>query len=103
MAQNIMVALLVGGCFVYALWTLGPKALRSRLAAALLTWPLPRLLQKPLQSAVQQQGGCGSCGGCERSGGTPAKPGAPLASTPSAQSQKPLTFVRGNYARKTPL
>jgi hypothetical protein len=52
MAQNIIVALLVVVCFVYALWTLVPKASRSRLATFLLKLPLPMLLQKPLMAAV---------------------------------------------------
>ena len=64
MAQNLVVAFLVGGCFVYALWTLAPKAPRSRLATVLLKWPLPARLQKPLVAAARQQGGCGSCGAC---------------------------------------
>ena len=64
MLQNLLVAFLVVGCFVYALWTLGPKAGRKRLAAALLKLPLPPLLQRPLAAAQQQQGACGGCGGC---------------------------------------
>jgi hypothetical protein len=64
MAQDLVVALLVVGCFVYALWSLAPKALRRWLANALLKLPLPALLQQGVQSAAQQQGGCGGCGGC---------------------------------------
>jgi len=64
MAQNLVVALLVAGCLVYVLWTLAPKAPRSRLASKLLTLPLPKLMQKPFIAAVRQQGGCGSCGTC---------------------------------------
>ena len=48
MLQNFILAVLVGCCFVYALWTLAPKAPRGRLAAALLKLPLPLLLQGPL-------------------------------------------------------
>jgi hypothetical protein len=84
MAQNLIVALLVSGCFVYALWTLAPKAPRSRMAIALLKLPLPALLQKPLQAAAKQQGGC-ACNGCDRA---------------DVAQVKPVTFVRGNYAKK---
>jgi hypothetical protein len=103
MAQNFVVALLVGGCFVYALWTMGPKAPRSRLAAALLKWPLPMLLQIPLAAAAtaaRKAGGCGGCNGC--AGAAPAK--KPLAQHALVPADKPvfqpLTFVRGNYAKK---
>jgi hypothetical protein len=89
MAQNLIVALLVGGCFVYALWTLAPKALRRRLAVALLRLPVPQVLQKPLTAAVRQQGCCG-CDGCD---GPAAAQQAPV---------KPIRFVRGNYSGKTP-
>ena len=65
MLQNTIVALLVVGCFVYALWTMGPKAPRTRLAAALLKLPLPSVLQKTLKAATRQQGACGGCGGCD--------------------------------------
>jgi hypothetical protein len=65
MAQNLIVALLVLGCFVYSLWTLAPKAPRSRLATALLKLPLPSVLQKPLAAATRKQVGC-ACDGCDR-------------------------------------
>ena len=101
MAQNIIVALLVAGCFVYALWTLAPKAQRSRLATALLKLPLPSVLQKPLTAAARQQGGCG-CNGCDRSSSAinPATPGT--AGQEMKAEFQPLTFVRGNYAKKPP-
>jgi hypothetical protein len=83
MAQNIVVALLVAACFVYALWTLAPKAPRSRLAILLLRLPLPTFMQKPISAAARQQGGCG-CDGCDRT--TTAKPGS---ATPA---QQPLVF-----------
>jgi hypothetical protein len=99
MAQNLVVALLVAGCFVYALWTLAPKAPRSRLAVALLKLPLPLVLQKPLTAAMRQQGGCG-CDGCGRSVGPKAKPGTDLAGSLEAQGLKPIAFVRGSHAKK---
>ena len=101
MLQNTIVALLVGACFVYALWTLAPKAPRSRLATALLKLPLPVLLQRPLLAAARQQGGCG-CDGCDRS----AVSEKPLNQANSGPLQKagyqPVTFVRGNFSKKTP-
>jgi hypothetical protein len=76
--QNLVVWLLVAACFVYAAWTLAPKAPRRRLALALLKLPLPAALQKPVNAAAQLQGGCG-CNGCD----SPAKSGA-----------KPVVFMR---------
>jgi hypothetical protein len=93
MAQNTIVALLVVGCFVYALWTLGPKAPRKRLAAALLKLPLPLVLQKPLTTAAQQQGGCGGCGGCAGNG--VAKKSQPKSAAYAAQTTKE---IRGDCA-----
>jgi hypothetical protein len=99
MAQNLVVALVVCGCFVYVLWTLVPKAPRSRLAAALLKWPLPAWLRKPLTAAARQQGGCG-CDGCDRSS-TAKKPAAAGSTGQERKPEfQPVTFVRGNYAKK---
>ena len=64
--QVIVVALVVSVSFAYALWTLAPKALRSRLASKLLTLPHPRWLKPNLMAAARQKGGCG-CAGCDRS------------------------------------
>jgi hypothetical protein len=102
MAQNIVVVLLVAGCFVYTLWTLAPKAPRSRLAAALLKLPLPLplLLQGPLTAAVRQQGGC-ACDGCGRSAGAKVKPHQGLAGQQAQAECKPITFVRGEFFKKT--
>jgi hypothetical protein len=77
--QNLVVAVLVMVCFVYALWTLAPKRPRSQLAVALLKLPLPAVLQKPLNAAARLQGGCG-CRGCDRAA-SPAK-------------SKPIVFMR---------
>jgi hypothetical protein len=101
MVQNLVVALLVGGCFVYALWSLAPKAPRSRLAAALLKLSLPVLLQKPLTAAARQQGGCG-CDGCDRSTSAGAKRGQASAGQQAQGEFKPVTFVRGDFSSKTP-
>jgi hypothetical protein len=99
MAQSIIVALLVGGCFVYALLTMAPKAPRSRFATGLLKLPLPMVLQRQLTAAARQQGGC-CCDGCDRSTAarnTAAQGSADKEIKPAFQ---PITFVRGNYAKK---
>jgi hypothetical protein len=101
MAQNLVVALLVGGCFVYALWTLAPKVPRSRLATALLKLPMPLRLQKPLIAAARQQGGC-ACDGCDRSKSAKAKPAKNAAGHPTQAEFKPMTFVRGDFLKKLP-
>jgi hypothetical protein len=101
MAQNIVVALLVAACFVYALWTFAPKALRSRLATMLLKLPLPTFVQKPLTAAARQQGGCG-CDGCDRSTVTKNLNTQGPAALDSKPGFQPLTFVRGRYVKKPP-
>jgi len=80
--QTLVVALLVLGCFVYALWTLAPKGPRRRLANALLTWPLPDWLRKPVLAAARLQGSCG-CDGCDKPALAKATP-----------ATKPVIFVR---------
>lgn len=66
--QNLIVALLVLGSTGYAAWTLAPKALRRRIATALLRHP--RLASLPaLQKLARAPGGCG-CDGCDHA---PAK------------------------------
>ena len=82
MAQHLIVALLVGCCGVYALWTLAPKGLRRRVALRLMQLPLPRRLQRPLIEASQQQGGCG-CDGC----------GASVQTTLAQPALQPMVFV----------
>ena len=65
MLQTFSVMGVVLGSSVYVLWTLCPKALRSKLATRLLTWPHPAWLNRYLLAAAKQQGGCG-CDGCDR-------------------------------------
>ncbi|MCX8521774.1 MAG: hypothetical protein ORN28_09605 [Rhodoferax sp.] len=77
MLQTLTVIGVVLGSSVYALWTLCPKALRSKLATRLLAWPHPAWLKRTLLAAAKQQGGCG-CDGCDRApvaGKTAAKTG----------------------------
>ena len=101
MAQNVVVVLIVGCCFIYAVWTMAPKAPRSRLAMALLKLPLPLLLRKSLAAAARQQSGCG-CDGCDRSTSAGAKQGKASAGQQAQGEFKPITFVRGNFPRKAP-
>jgi len=93
--QSYIVAVLVAGCCVYTLWTLGPKAPRQRLALALLKLPLPAVLQKPVAAAARLQGGC-ACDGCDRASTTKTGAGkfGVAGNRPVAAEYKPLTFVR---------
>jgi hypothetical protein len=65
LAQDLIVALIVGACAIYALWKLMPSAARRRLAIAVLRLPLPALLAAPLHRATQAASGC-ACDGCDR-------------------------------------
>lgn len=81
--QTLIVAVLVGACSCYALWTLMPSGARRTLAMTLLRIPhLPRRVETRLQNAAQAASGCG-CDGCDRSEKKPA------AKTPAPQ---PITF-----------
>jgi hypothetical protein len=81
--QNLLVALIVVACAVYAVWVLLPLAWRRSLAGRLATAPWPAPIKRRLQKAAQPGNACG-CNGCDSS---PA-PGAPGAK-PEAQ---PIRF-----------
>lgn len=81
MWQSLIVAGVVAGSAVYALWTLAPRALRSRLATRLLASPHPQWLNRRLVSAAKQQGGC-ACDGCDRSGAASQAKAAPAVYQP---------------------
>ena len=81
LAQNIVVAVIVGGCTVFALWSLMPAAARRAVANRALRLPLPSTLAARLRRAAQPANGCG-CDGCDR-----AAPQAVASAT-----TKPLTF-----------
>ena len=70
--QSLIVTVVVGGCFVYAAWTLMPQGVRRMLANGLLRLPLPDQLTATLQQALRASGGC-NCSGCDQA---PAKPAA---------------------------
>ncbi len=80
LAQNLVVALIVSACTVYALWSLLPAAARRALATQALRLPLPSVLAAPLRRAAQPANGCG-CDGCDRA-----------APKPVASPTQPVTF-----------
>jgi len=67
--QNLIVALLVAGCAVYAAWTLMPATARRGIATSLLKLPLPAALELKMRRAATVSSGCG-CDGCDHA---PAK------------------------------
>ena len=85
--QNLIVALLVPGCALYAAWKLMPSAARRSLATAVLRLPhLPRRLESTLRTAAQAASGCG-CDGCDHAD---KKPAANV--TAAAPASHPITF-----------
>ena len=64
LAQNLVVALIVGACTVRALWSLLPAAALRVLATQALRLPLPTRLAAPLRRAAKPANGCG-CDGCD--------------------------------------
>lgn len=83
--QSFVVALIVIGCALYAMWALMPAALRRRTAAAMLAWPLPEAALARLRRHANDAGGCG-CDGCDQG----SKPGV-AAKAPPAPVQ-PIRF-----------
>ena len=69
--QSVAVALIVGACLLYAVWTLMPAVARRTLAGALLRLPLPPPLAARLKKTVAAASGCG-CDGCDKSMPKPA-------------------------------
>ncbi|CAN5274213.1 hypothetical protein BH11PSE9_BH11PSE9_15160 [soil metagenome] len=65
-SQALIVALLVLGCSVYAVWTLMPSVARRALAASMLKLPLPEVMATRMRKAAKASSGCG-CDGCDRS------------------------------------
>lgn len=75
--QSLVVALLVTGSVVYAVWKLMPLAARRASATALLRLPMPAAFEGPLRRVAQAPSGCG-CDGCDR---------APIKAQPRNASQ----------------
>jgi hypothetical protein len=82
--QVVVVALLVFGCAVYAVWTLLPAASRRGIATALLKVPLPKPVASFMRRHATAASGCG-CDGCDRNTAV-----APEAKVPGAAA--PLVF-----------
>jgi hypothetical protein len=71
--QNLIVALLVAGCAVYAVWTLMPAAARRGIAGSLLKLPLPAVFAVQMRKAATVSSGCG-CDGCDHAPAKTARP-----------------------------
>lgn len=81
--QNLIVALLVPGCALYAAWKLMPSTARRSLALRLLRLPhLPGPIEARLRRSAEAASGCG-CDGCDRADHPPAA---------TASAAKPITF-----------
>ena len=65
LAQDLVVASIVGACAAYAIWVLLPSAARRALASTALRLPLPAPLATPLHRVAQRASGCG-CDGCDK-------------------------------------
>jgi hypothetical protein len=89
--QDLVVALLVVGCAVYAAWKLMPQVARRSLATALLRVPhLPGSLEATLRKNAQQASGCG-CDGCDHAA-PKAKASNTKGSVANAPVSQPITF-----------
>ena len=62
--QALIVALLVLGCSVYAVWTLMPAVARRAIATSLLKLPLPTRFAAKMRKAATVSSGCG-CDSCD--------------------------------------
>ncbi|QBK03879.1 hypothetical protein DW355_03010 [Hylemonella gracilis] len=89
--QNIVVALIVMACFVYAVQTLMPNVPRRALARWLALWPhWPAFLARRLQRAAREPvAGCG-CDSCDR----PTKLGKAKEANGAAVSPQPIHIQR---------
>ena len=83
--QSLIVALLVLGSALYALWSLLPGGARRALALQMLRWPLPAWAVRRLQRAAKPASGCGGCDHCGDAG---------AASLAASGAAKVVTFHR---------
>jgi hypothetical protein len=88
--QNLVVALLVIGCSLYAAWALMPAAARRAIASSLLNWRLPVALVTRLQAVVKKSSGCG-CDGCDHA---PAKAMSTAKAEPQVVTFHPRTKLK---------
>ena len=72
--QDLLVALIVVACAVYAVWALLPMAWRRALAQRLVAAPSPAPIKRWLQQAAQpaQAGNACGCDGCGAGAPKPA-------------------------------
>jgi hypothetical protein len=100
--QSVLDDLLVGGLIlisvVYATYSLGPKALRQRLAlgTAVVLRKLPAILHLQcaalrLEAASQKAGG--SCGGCDNCGSAPGATGTKSTTAATGSAAAPSTEI----------
>ncbi len=81
MLQILIVAVVVGLCFVYAIWALLPASARSWIARALLERRPPAFLANALRPYTRAASGCG-CNGCD----------PPGRAAPAASGARPIVF-----------
>jgi len=62
--QVVLVSLVVAACAAYAVWTLAPRAVRRRVAGALLGRAWPERIERLLQRHARTEDGC-ACDGCD--------------------------------------
>jgi hypothetical protein len=86
MVQIVIVALLVLACSLRAAWILAPAAARRSLARALLAWPLPGQLAKPLRKHAEAASDSCACDGCDS--------GSASAKAKAVPTIAPITFHR---------
>jgi hypothetical protein len=79
--QALLVAPIVAGCALYAVWRLLTAGARRRVAGALLRLHPPAALCGPLQRVVDQPSGC-ACDGCAKR----------VDETPFTARTKPIVF-----------
>jgi len=75
--QTTLVALVVAGCLVYAVWVLMPAVARRPVARTLLRLPLPAVLRGAVGRAAQGSNGCG-CDGCDSPAAAPRDAARPV-------------------------
>jgi hypothetical protein len=71
--QELIVALIVAACSVYAVWVLMPSALRRALALRVQHWPWPAFLAGRVRRAALAPTGCGCDAGCGAKAAPPAQ------------------------------
>lgn len=71
--QDLIVALIVTACTVYAAWVLMPSVLRRTLALRLQRWPWPAFVARRVHRATLAPTGCDCDAGCDAKAAQPAQ------------------------------